>query len=90
MSTTAKNRSGQIDVNAGTGERVSVENISRELNRLWGDISHQVEEQSGQIPLRTTILTLVVVAKGRLEMRTAHEVLRGLAEQLPSRAIVRR
>ncbi len=88
MSTTARNPSGHIDVNAGSGERVSVDSISRELNRLWGDISRQVEEQSGQIPLRTTILTLVVVARGRLEMRTAHEVLRGLAEQLPSRAIV--
>lgn len=84
---TASNPSGQIDVNAG-GERVSVDHISRELNRLWGDISRQVEEKSGQIPLRTSILTLVVVARGRLEMRTAHEVLHALAEQLPSRAIV--
>ncbi|MDQ3548378.1 MAG: glucose-6-phosphate dehydrogenase assembly protein OpcA, partial [Chloroflexota bacterium] len=88
MSTAASSPSGRIEVNAGSGERVSVDNISRELHRLWSDISHQVEEQSGQIPLRTTILTLVVVARGRLEMRTAHDVLRELAEQLPSRAIV--
>lgn len=88
MSTTANNPAGQIDVNVGSGERVSVDNISRELNRLWSDISRQVEDKSGQIPLRTSILTLVVVARGRLEMRTAHEVLHGLAEQLPSRAIV--
>ncbi|MEX2315094.1 MAG: glucose-6-phosphate dehydrogenase assembly protein OpcA [Thermomicrobiales bacterium] len=47
-----------------------------------------MEEKSGQIPLRTSILTLVVVARGQLEMRTAHAVLRELAEQLPSRAIV--
>lgn len=92
MSTTASSHgqtpAGQIDVNVGSGERVSVDNIALELNRLWADISRQVEEQSGQIPLRTSILTLVVVARGRLEMRTAHNVLHALAEQLPSRAIV--
>lgn len=85
---TARNPSGRIDVNTGRGERVSVDHIGRELNRLWGDISRQVEEQSGQIPLRTSILTLVVVARGRQEVRTAHDVLRKLAEQMPSRAIV--
>ncbi len=88
MSTRATEPAGQIDVNAGSGERVSVDRISQELHRLWSTISHQVEEQSGQIPLRTSILTLVVVARGRLEMRTARNVLHELAEQLPSRAIV--
>jgi glucose-6-phosphate dehydrogenase assembly protein OpcA len=88
MSTPIRTPTGQIHVAAGNDERVTVDSISKELNRLWADISRQVEEQSGQVPLRTTILTLVVVAKGRLEMRQAHEVLRGLADQLPSRAIV--
>jgi len=88
MMSTKATPSGHIDVFSGDGERVSVDGISRELNRLWADISRQVEEQQGHVPLRTTILTLVVVARGRLEMRQAHEALRGLAEQLPSRAIV--
>jgi glucose-6-phosphate dehydrogenase assembly protein OpcA len=84
---TSRPPAGQIDVNVG-GERISVDHISRELNRLWSDISRQVEDQSGQIPLRTSILTLVVVARGKLEVRTARNVLHALAEQLPSRAIV--
>lgn len=88
MSTTSNTPTGQIDVNVGSGEHVSVDHISHELTRLWADISRQVEEKSGHIPLRTSILTLVVVARGRLEMRTAHDVLHKLAEQLPSRAIV--
>lgn len=88
MSTRASEPGGQIEVNVGGGERISVDHITRELHRLWSNISRQVEEKSGQIPLRTSILTLVVVARGRLEMRTAHDVLHALAEQLPSRAIV--
>lgn len=88
MNTQAKETAGHIEVHVDGGERVSVDRISHELNRLWSTISHQVEEQSGQIPLRTSILTLVVVARGRLEMRTARNVLHTLAEQLPSRAII--
>ncbi|MGH9172775.1 MAG: glucose-6-phosphate dehydrogenase assembly protein OpcA, partial [Vicinamibacterales bacterium] len=78
---------GRIDVSAEGGS-VSVDGIARELNRLWSDISRQVEQQSGQLPLRTSILTLVVVARGRLESRRARDVLAGLADQLPSRAII--
>lgn len=58
------------------------------MSRVWSEISHQVEQQSGHIPLQTSILTLVVVARGRLEMRSAHDVLHRLSQQLPSRAII--
>lgn len=78
----------RIDVSAGTEQVVSVDQISKELSRLWGDITRQVEERSGQIPLRTSILTLVVVARGRTQVRMAHDTLHELVEQLPSRAIV--
>ena len=78
----------RIEVSAGTERAISVDQISNELSRLWGDISQQVEERSGQIPLRTSILTLVVVARGRTQVRMAHTTLHELVEQLPSRAIV--
>ena len=78
----------RIEVNSSNPERVSVDHLSREMSRVWAEISRQVEQQSGQIPLQTSILTLVVVAKGRLEMRSALDVLHRLSQQLPSRAIV--
>jgi glucose-6-phosphate dehydrogenase assembly protein OpcA len=58
------------------------------LSRVWSDISRQIEEQSGQLPLRTSILTLIVVARGKIETRLAHATLHELVEQMPSRAII--
>jgi glucose-6-phosphate dehydrogenase assembly protein OpcA len=84
----SKAEARRIDVNSGSAERISVDHLSREMARVWSEISHQVEQQSGQIPLQTSILTLVVVAQGRLEMRSALDVLHRLSQQLPSRAIV--
>lgn len=78
----------RIDV-AGGGERaVTVDQIVGELSRLWGDISSEIEQQTGQIPLRMSILTLVIIAHGESEIRMAHETLQELVERLPSRAIV--
>ena len=67
---------------------MTVDQIVGELSRLWGDISSEVEQQTGQIPLRTSILTLVIIARGESEIRMAHETLVELVEQLPSRVIV--
>jgi glucose-6-phosphate dehydrogenase assembly protein OpcA len=81
-------RSRRIDIDSGELRTVSVDSVTKELSRLWGDISNQVEERTGQIPLRTSILTLVIVAQGPAEARTARATLEQLVEQMPSRAIV--
>ncbi len=78
----------RIDVSAGSERAVTVDRIVGELARLWTDISAEVEQQTGQIPLRTSILTLVIIARGESEIRIAHETLHELVEQLPSRVIV--
>jgi glucose-6-phosphate dehydrogenase assembly protein OpcA len=78
----------RIDVTAGTEREISVDRISQELGRLWGDISQEVEQRTGQFPLRTSILTLVIIAHGKTQIRIAHETLHELVEQLPSRVIV--
>jgi glucose-6-phosphate dehydrogenase assembly protein OpcA len=78
----------QLRVDSEVTRAVGVDDIHQELGRVWADISRQVEEQSGQIPLRTSILTLLVVARGASETRLATETLHELVEQMPSRAIV--
>lgn len=85
---TTTTRSRRIEVDAAQERIVHVDRISGELVGLWGDISQQVEEQSGQIPLRTSILTLIIVAQGRIESRIVASTLHELVEQMPSRAIV--
>lgn len=80
--------SRRIDLDSGELRTVSVDSVTHELSRVWGDISRQVEERTGSIPLRTSILTLVIVAQGREEARTARSTLEQLVEQMPSRAIV--
>ncbi|HAX23863.1 MAG TPA: hypothetical protein DCX80_02350, partial [Chloroflexi bacterium] len=78
----------RIDVRAGAEREVTVDQIVGEMSRLWGDISAEVEQETGQIPLRTSILTLIIIASGESEIRMAHETLHELIEQLPSRVIV--
>jgi glucose-6-phosphate dehydrogenase assembly protein OpcA len=81
-------RSRRIDIDESDSRIVSADSVTKELSRVWSNISQQVEERSGQLPLRTSILTLVVVARGRLESRIAHDTLHQLVEHMPSRAIV--
>lgn len=80
--------SRRIQIDSGELRTVNVDSVTSELSRVWGDISRQVEERTGQIPLRTSILTLVVIAHGQAEARTARATLDELVEQMPSRAIV--
>lgn len=84
MSTTSR----RINIDSGGLRTVSVDSVTKELSRVWSDISQQVEQQTGTYPLRTSILTLVVVAQNRAEARVAQATLAELVEQMPSRAIV--
>jgi glucose-6-phosphate dehydrogenase assembly protein OpcA len=84
----ADTQTRRIDVKTGTERDVSVDRISQELGHLWGDISQEVEQRTGELPLRTSILTLVIIAEGKTQIRIAHETLHELVEQLPSRVIV--
>jgi glucose-6-phosphate dehydrogenase assembly protein OpcA len=85
---TAQSHSRVIDVSSEAVRDVSVDRVAAELGRVWADISRQVEERSGQLPLRMSVLTLIIVARGAAQTRAARGVLAELVEQLPSRAIL--
>ena len=67
---------------------VTVEHLTTELARLWAQVGREFEAAGGHPPIHTSILTLVIVARGALELRLALSTLHELAENQPSRAIV--
>ena len=78
----------RISISADGQRVVTIDQIVNELSRVWADISTEVEQQTGEIPIRTSILTLIIIARGESQIRVAHETLHELVEQLPSRVIV--
>src|SRR5262245_8413847 len=66
----------------------AVRTIERAIAEKWNDLSEQVEGESGQPPLRTNILSLVLVCLNAQETRLARDILEHLANAAPSRAII--
>jgi glucose-6-phosphate dehydrogenase assembly protein OpcA len=66
----------------------TVESIESQLKVAWADLGARAEEENAPAPLRTSILTLVVVARGRREMNAAQDTLDRLMRVLPSRIIL--
>lgn len=66
----------------------TVESIEDELKTAWGELAAHAEETSTDAPLRTSILTLVVVALGADDTKRARTTLHNLVRVLPSRAIL--
>lgn len=66
---------------------VAIDQLPAEMQRLWTDLSAHVEQEFGQVPAHTDILTLIAVAQGRIEERIARETLAQMSNAQPSRAI---
>jgi glucose-6-phosphate dehydrogenase assembly protein OpcA len=78
----------RIPVSADGGSSVSVDQLFSELGRLWSQVAADIEATVGHPPVRTNVLTLIVVARGRSEARMAMATLHELAAYQPSRAIL--
>lgn len=66
----------------------TVESIESELKHAWAELGAQAEEGHTAAPVRTSILTLVVVARGEAEISHARATLHSLVRVLPSRVIL--
>lgn len=66
----------------------TVEAIRDQITAAWADLGYQAEQMGTAPPLRTSILTLVVVAHGNREVARAREVLSNLVHAVPSRVIL--
>jgi glucose-6-phosphate dehydrogenase assembly protein OpcA len=66
----------------------TVESIESELKHAWSELGAQAEEKNTVAPVRTSILTLVVIARGEAEITHARTTLHSLVRVLPSRVIL--
>lgn len=65
-----------------------VERIQAELRHEWAAVCQHVEDETGQPPLRTNIMTLALMVRGEREARNARELLGQLATAVPSRVLL--
>lgn len=65
----------------------NVETIEEQIKEAWSELGVRAEQAGAPAPLRTSILTLVVVAQGANEIRRASATLMRLVQALPSRVI---
>lgn len=66
----------------------TVESIESELKRSWAELSAQADAKNSAAPVRTSILTLVVIARGESNISDARTTLQSLVRVLPSRVIL--
>lgn len=67
---------------------IPLSNIRDALHDEWGDLSSEVERQTGEVPIRANTSTLAVIADAGPTARTARETLHQLASAIPSRIIL--
>lgn len=84
MSTSTRDLHSELDLESS----FTVESIESELKHAWAELGAQAEESNTLAPLRTSILTLVVVARGEAEIIHARTTLHNLVRVLPSRVIL--
>ncbi len=75
------------NVHGAVQRSVSVDNIHEELTRVWNEVTHDIVERDGVPPVHTSVLNLVIVARGAAESKLATETLHQLVQQVPSRVI---
>ena len=75
------------NVHGAVQRSVSVDNIHEELTRVWNEVTHDIVERDGVPPVHTSVLNLVIVARGTAESRLATDTLHQLVQQVPSRVI---
>lgn len=71
-----------------TSRTVAIDQIGNALSEEWARLSGEVEAATGQPPLRTTTLTLALIARGRRASGRAREVIHQLADAVPSRVLL--
>lgn len=65
----------------------TVESIEAQIHQAWSELGAIAEKSGAPAPLRTSILTLAVIACGDLEIGRANRTLEQLIQVLPSRVI---
>src|SRR5215472_2059313 len=74
---------------AFTGMRpVALDAVERELDNMWREANASVASTTGHAYSRNSVMTLVAVAASRTKAERVLEVIHGLTNQHPSRAIV--
>lgn len=78
-----------FDLNSpvATASPMTVDAIEKQIQNAWRELNAQAEHRGDPAPLRTSILTLVVIAHGEVEIRSASRTLERLVRVLPSRVI---
>ncbi|CAN5313494.1 glucose-6-phosphate dehydrogenase assembly protein OpcA [soil metagenome] len=84
MSASTRDLHSELDLESS----FTVESIESELKHAWAELGAQAEESNTLAPVRTSILTLVVVARGEAEITDARATLDRLVRVLPSRVIL--
>jgi glucose-6-phosphate dehydrogenase assembly protein OpcA len=76
-----------IDSDVATAAPFTVDSIERQIHDAWSELGARAEEAGAAAPLRTSILTLIVISSGEAETRRANDALERLVQVLPSRVI---
>jgi glucose-6-phosphate dehydrogenase assembly protein OpcA len=77
------------DVDSGIAPTapITVESIEEKIHAAWSELGARAEEAGAAAPLRTSILTLIVISHGEPEIKRANQALERLVQVLPSRVI---
>ncbi|MEZ4521087.1 MAG: glucose-6-phosphate dehydrogenase assembly protein OpcA [Thermomicrobiales bacterium] len=67
---------------------IPISGISDALNQEWSELSSDVEQRTGDPPLRANTSTLVVVARAGSDAKDALETVHQLAPAVPSRVLL--
>ena len=70
-----------------TSSPITVEVIDAQIKQAWRELNAEAEQRGEPAPLRTSILTLVVIASGDDQIRRSSRTLEQLVQILPSRVI---
>lgn len=70
-----------------TATPITVEAIEAQIKNAWRELNAEAERRNEPAPLRSSILTLVVIASGPDEIRRASATLERLVQAVPSRVI---
>jgi glucose-6-phosphate dehydrogenase assembly protein OpcA len=65
----------------------TVETIEQQIHDAWAELGARAEDAGEAAPLRTSILTLIVVSHGEPDLSRANQALERLVKVLPSRVI---
>ena len=76
-----------IDSDVAASAPFTVDSIESKIHDAWSELGARAEEAGAAAPLRTSILTLIVISHGEAEIKRANHALERLVRVLPSRVI---